>query len=319
MLGSRVLSAVLGCIAWGWVATPAWGAPSGICIGVSTIVRPFNPSGADVIALGFVWPQSGSSGSLYSSRVTVQDRVIRLDIVVGATVPEASGFHLVGRTLPPLDANYDGLFGAVGPLAVGAYTLTTTVGRISSESGQFEPACTPQDVSLVVAAEGAPVMVAPVVEYFNASLNHYFMTQNPAEMQDLDTGKHIGWSRTGKQFGAFLAKQSDGRGRETCRWYASPAGLNTHFFSASRDECLLANRFGGIWTEETRNAFEIALPDLVTGTCLAQTVPVYRLWNGRVDSNHRYTTDPLVRAQMLAEGYIPEGYGPDGVAMCAPL
>jgi hypothetical protein len=49
-----------------------------------------------------------------------------------------------------------------------------------------------------------------------------------------------------------------------------------------------------------------------------QTIPVYRLWNQRADSNHRYTTDATVRAQMIARGYVSEGYGPLGVAMCAP-
>ena len=37
----------------------------------------------------------------------------------------------------------------------------------------------------------------------------------------------------------------------------------------------------------------------------------------RVDSNHRYVTDPVLRLQMIARGYVPEGYG-EGVAMCAP-
>ena len=37
--------------------------------------------------------------------------------------------------------------------------------------------------------------------------------------------------------------------------------------------------------------FVIALPDLATGECPAGLVKVYRLWNNRADSNHRYTTD----------------------------
>jgi hypothetical protein len=44
---------------------------------------------------------------------------------------------------------------------------------------------------------------------------------------------------------------------------------------------------------------------------------VYRLWNQRVDSNHRYTTDPAIKAQMIAKGYVAEGYGPDAIMMCA--
>ncbi|MBI4740056.1 MAG: hypothetical protein HY777_00520, partial [Betaproteobacteria bacterium] len=45
---------------------------------------------------------------------------------------------------------------------------------------------------------------------------------------------------------------------------------------------------------------------------------VYRLWNQRPDTNHRYTTDPATRAQMIAKGYVAEGYGSAGVVMCVP-
>ena len=57
-------------------------------------------------------------------------------------------------------------------------------------------------------------------------------------------------------------------------------------------------------------------PTSTTGACPADTVPVYRLWNQRADSNHRYTTDPGIKAAMLAKGYVAEGYGPDAAAMC---
>jgi hypothetical protein len=42
------------------------------------------------------------------------------------------------------------------------------------------------------------------------------------------------------------------------------------------------------------------------------------LWNQRADSNHRYTTSTATKVQMLAQGYVAEGYGPDAVGMCAP-
>jgi hypothetical protein len=56
------------------------------------------------------------------------------------------------------------------------------------------------------------------------------------------------------------------------------------------------------------------------GTCAAGTKPVYRLYNDGQGSapNHRYTTEASVRALMLSQGWIPEGYGPIGVIMCAP-
>ena len=61
----------------------------------------------------------------------------------------------------------------------------------------------------------------------------------------------------------------------------------------------------------------IALPDTASGMCPNGTIPVYRLWNGRADSNHCYTSDPTVKAQMIAKGYVAEGYGPNAVGMCA--
>ena len=70
---------------------------------------------------------------------------------------------------------------------------------------------------------------------------------------------------------------------------------------------------------ESPNAFYIGLPDMGTGACAAGTVPVYRLWNNRSDSNHRYTIDTRVKVEMIAKGYLAEGYGPDAVVMCAPL
>jgi hypothetical protein len=70
---------------------------------------------------------------------------------------------------------------------------------------------------------------------------------------------------------------------------------------------------------ESSNVFEIGLPDPATGACPAGTAPVYRIWNNRADSNHRYTTRTTIRDQMVAKGGIVEGYGQPPVAMCSPL
>jgi len=128
--------------------------------------------------------------------------------------------------------------------------------------------------------------------------------------------------RTGGQF--YVYATAGGGDSPVCRYYIPPQHGNSHFFSASPAECnAIAARIGfdpnySGYILETSAAFYIPLPDTRTGACPAGTVPVYRLWNGRPDSNHRYTTDPAVKAQMQALGYIPEGYGIDGVAMCSP-
>lgn len=65
------------------------------------------------------------------------------------------------------------------------------------------------------------------------------------------------------------------------------------------------------------NAFEATLPNTSTDACPDATVPVYRLWNGRVDSDRRYTIESAIKQAMIGTGYIPEGFGGDAVAVCA--
>jgi len=59
----------------------------------------------------------------------------------------------------------------------------------------------------------------------------------------------------------------------------------------------------------------VTLP--VLGVCPAGTVNVYRVFSNRADANHRYMTDPAIRAQMVAAGRLAEGDGADLVVMCA--
>jgi len=178
----------------------------------------------------------------------------------------------------------------------------------------------------VLGIAGAGVVPMPatadVVEYYNAALDHYFMTARGAEIFDLDTGIHPGWSRTGFVLPAFATATSGAQ--PVCRFYIPPPLGDSHFFSADPLECAAVvlktatdpNYIGYVY--ESPAAFFVALPDRLSGACPLRTAPVYRLWNGRADSNHRYTTDPAIRATMVAAGYISEGYGPQGVAMCAP-
>lgn len=169
----------------------------------------------------------------------------------------------------------------------------------------------------------APVDAETVVEFYNASLDHYFITPLADEIAALDSGRIGGWTRTGFVFDAFAGSPGDGRPvSPVCRFYIPPEHGDSHFLSASPAECaaVLAKipsdpNFSN-YVEETAAEFYIALPDATTGACPSGTVPVYRLWNHRADSNHRYTADAATRDAMIARGYVAEGYGPSGVAMC---
>jgi hypothetical protein len=171
---------------------------------------------------------------------------------------------------------------------------------------------------------GSLAFAEPVVEYYNPLLDHYFMTPLANEIDALDNGRIRGWGRTGFIFEGFASPTETNAvaANPVCRFYIPPQHGDSHFFSASRTECddVLAKiptdpNYSG-YIEETAAEFHIALPDIMTGACPAGTVPVYRLWNQRADSNHRYTTDLATRDALLARGYRAEGYGALGVAMC---
>lgn len=175
---------------------------------------------------------------------------------------------------------------------------------------------------LFLATALARASTLQAIEYYNAALDHYFVTSFADEIAKLDAGVFVGWQRTGQQFTVFDPATSVDGASQVCRFYGLPsAGLDSHFYSASPAECAaVLQRFPGVWIEETANAFGVFLPDAVTGQCPSGSVPIYRAWNDRVDSNHRFTTDPATFQAMLAKGYIGEGYGPPSmpVAMCSP-
>lgn len=160
------------------------------------------------------------------------------------------------------------------------------------------------------------VAIVQAIEFYNAALDHYFMSSRQDDIDALDFGRLPGWSRTGQAFAVF--PQFVSGTSPVCRYYFPPQVGDSHFFSASVQECAeVASKFPSFVLEDPDVMF-VALPNLATGMCASTTTAVFRLWNQRLDSNHRYTTDRNIRKQMLAKGYVAEGYGPDGVVMCLP-
>ena len=160
------------------------------------------------------------------------------------------------------------------------------------------------------------------IEFYDATLDHYFITASADEIAKLDGGFFVGWQRTGLSFKVEDPAANFVGLSPVCRFYGLPlAGLDSHFYSASPAECAaVMQRFPNAWELESSDVFQVRLPDLNTGVCPSGSVPVYRSWNARTDSNHRYTTDPSVQQAMIAKGYVAEGYGPPPmpVAMCSP-
>lgn len=157
-----------------------------------------------------------------------------------------------------------------------------------------------------------PVGTHDVVEYYNGALDDYFLTAYDDEIAALDAGRIPGWRRTGYSLSTFEGPPTSVIPGlvSVCRVFLGV----THFYSATG--CADAMALPGA-IPETGSAFYAMVPDVQSGACSGDMVPVYRLWNSR-GTGHRYTTRADVRADMLNRGYVPEGYGPDGVAMCMP-
>ena len=191
----------------------------------------------------------------------------------------------------------------------------------------------PTDGATAIDRNGTPVAGAPKnfanttgtmtamavtsVEFYNASLDHYFISGLAPDIDALDSGRISGWTRTGRVFGVFPSQAAGGAGvTPVCRIIIPPPHGDSHFFGRSLQECTETLAKFPFMSQETPDAFFITLP--VAGVCAPGTTPVYRVFSNRADANHRYMIDRTLRDQMAAMGWTIEGDGPDFVVMCAP-
>jgi len=165
-------------------------------------------------------------------------------------------------------------------------------------------------MSTTIRSRAQPLPPGPgerlAIEYYNASLDHYFMTAEPAEAAMLDAGIIVpGWQRTGYAFKVYAVDNP--AGLPACRFFGKPGvGPNTHFFTILANECALVMS-NPLWLFEGL-AFRAELPG-GAGACPADRVPVIRMYNNGKggQANHRYLTSHSEIAAMLVEGWIVEG------------
>jgi len=143
------------------------------------------------------------------------------------------------------------------------------------------------------------------VEFYNASLDHYFITAEPDEAAMLDAGVLVpGWRRTGFDFKVHAPDSSSGVA--ACRFFGTPGiGPNSHFFTIDAAECAKV-RNDPFWTFESL-AFRADPPS--GEDCPADRVPVIRLYNNGKggQANHRFLTSHSEIRDMLVQGWIREG------------
>ena len=158
---------------------------------------------------------------------------------------------------------------------------------------------------------------ARVVEFHNIYLDHYFIAAGQDEIDIIDAGgAGPGWERTGESFKAWMQMPADAVTNvgPVCRFYGRPAGgPNSHFFTASAEECQLVKERGGWFYEGI--GFYLLPVGSNPRQCPAGWLSVNRAYNRgavRNDSNHRFTTSDSTILEMGAMGWAVEG-----TVMCA--
>ncbi|MFO1399545.1 MAG: hypothetical protein U1F48_21040 [Burkholderiales bacterium] len=211
--------------------------------------------------------------------------------VTGGTVSYAGVSQVTFASLPTDGANALFATGAIGP-----NVATNFEGKSASVTA------------------GPPIALA--VEFYNAALDHYFITHIGNEIAILDAGVQIqGWARTGQSFSVYAA--AGAATSPVCRFYIPPDKGNSHFYGRGSAECAATAAANPTFVNEESQFFHVVLPN--AGVCPAGTVPVYRVFSNRSDANHRYMIDRTLRDQMANDRHwLVEGDGPDFVVMCVP-
>ncbi|MBS0319695.1 MAG: hypothetical protein JSR18_04075 [Proteobacteria bacterium] len=281
------------------------------------------------------------------------------DVTTGcnsAPVPSGIVVQLWASTAPlappgdtrPLVSSYRYVFLASTSLV--AYDPATGYSATSPVAVPYSPPATPGDyyLTLVIFGNqgpisnlvvydaysfGAPVTlgttapppaaspVVPVVEYYHAGMDHYFMTADPVEIALCNAGQVpcSGWVPTGQSFGAFAPGHEPQWSTGVCRFYNDHfAPKSSHFYALQGDVCQQTLEYFPDWLLESADEFALDAP-AADGTCGAGYVPIFRLYNNGMGAApaHRFTADAATRETMLDRGWVPEGLGPLGVAFCA--
>jgi len=133
----------------------------------------------------------------------------------------------------------------------------------------------------------------------------------------LDGGAFGGvWKRTGETFTVWT--QGSAISPAVCRFFSTNfAPKSSHFYTPVSTECQTV-KVNPDWQFEAV-AFFLELTD-ANGNCPGGTTPLYRLYNNGAGGapNHRYTTNRAVFDQMVAQGWVPEGNGPQTIFACGP-
>ena len=162
-------------------------------------------------------------------------------------------------------------------------------------------------------ASGVQAQTVTVVEYYNKSIDAYFVTGRANEQSALDGVADF--QRTGMTFQATAVTGAAPTQTKICRFYISFATpyVSSHFYGRQGVDCesIRSQNLAGFTYED----YDFATQQPTSGTCAAGTTAIYRGFRaaaGGKTSNHRYSASQATYNAAILKGYVGED-----VAFCA--
>lgn len=239
--------------------------------------------------------QLGSDIGVSSSNVP-----LKVDAISGAMTLAAGGYHncsaAKGGTVKCWGDNSTGQLG----------------------NGEMIYFTRPQSVVSITTSSAEKLTMS---EFFNASLDYYFITSRDNEKMILDNVG--GWTRTGKTFNVYSQQVAESQAIR--RFYFDQVAANktrgSHFYTLSNVDVELLHSLNPNNSQSAGKPFDEGVDSYATlptaDSCATGFEPVYRLFRGNTkfpdNPNHRFTVDQVVYADFVSRGWDGEG-----ISFCAP-
>jgi hypothetical protein len=275
----------------------------------------------------------GASGQNFLGGITLtsSDGGVRKSFVFPNNLPSfdtagkfvligTQGFAALGLVTPDYTVPNGFLFHPEGEVNYGDvdtvhYTQLPGDGTTSINRNGVRQTNSPENFAGQTATIPPPAPPPPdgVTEFYNTTLNFYFVTASAIEGASIDAGgSGPGWTRTGNVF-------KSGGPNAVCRFNGVPAGGGhpaSHVYILDPLECAQVKLDPGWHFESLDFATTPPIPGATGPTCAGGLVKVYRAYNHRFaqhESNHRITANfDAYQHQVDVEGWTGEG-----VVMCA--
>ncbi len=277
-----------------------------------------------------------------NQRISSQSTTVRNDGTVSAPAGARLKFYWSSNTVISTADTYSGWYCDLAGLAPGQ--SATCSGQVDAPAvpglyyfGAYvneDGLVTESNYSNNTGYDPVPVSVtttasatATAVEYYNPSVDYYFITSRLTDIALLDTAPTF--VRTGQTFQVYVQPDALSGRKPITRFYFDKVAVGgsrgSHFYTLVQSELnalislnpanLAAPRLP--YNEGVDSYAYMPVVEGVGGYCPSGLIPVYRIFRGNVrfpdNPNHRFTT-----SMTIYNAFVAKGWDGEGVKFCVP-